>query len=78
VLDATEKYELPAARLDFNLESDGWEEWDWTKRDEGELEGGLLDSMRFLKGGYAAREQAFSVPIRSGLDWRKSVYVTCW
>lgn len=51
-----------------------WENYDPSIHDD-EI---MANSHDFLKGAYAAKDQAFSVPIRSGLDWRRSVYVTCW
>jgi len=60
--------------LDFDMRGkESWEEYD-ASVDDG------VDTVTcdFLKGEYATKEQAFSVPIRSGLDWRRSVYVTCW
>lgn len=56
----------------------GWRDWD-EKRD-GREEGldSTVTSRDHLKGQYAAAEQRFSVPIRSGLNWRKSCFVSCW
>jgi hypothetical protein len=75
VLDESPKLELPAVSLDFKLEAEDWEDYDPNVVDE---DIASLKSSNFLKGAYASKEQAFCVPIRSGLDWRKSVYVTCW
>jgi hypothetical protein len=75
ILDAAPKLELPAVSLDFKLEPEDWKNYDPDELDPDEV---IADSARFLKGEYASKEQAFSVPIRSGLDWRRSVYVTCW
>jgi hypothetical protein len=61
--------------LDFKLSSDDWKEYDPEEQDPDDV---ITSSQQFLKGEYASKEQAFSVPIRSGLDWRRSVYVTCW
>lgn len=61
--------------LDFKLEAEEWEDYDPNAVDEDSISG---NSSSFLKGAYASKEQAFCVPIRSGLDWRRSVYVTCW
>ncbi len=60
ILSALPEADLPSVMLQFELDAEEWEDYD------------------FGKGAYAAKEQAFSVPIRSGLDWRRSVYVTCW
>ena len=73
-LSASSKFDLPVVILDFPLNADDWENYDPAEHDN-EL---MTDTSSFLKGAYAAKEQAFSVPIRSGLDWRRSVYVTCW
>jgi hypothetical protein len=75
VLEAAPKFDLPAVLFDFRLDSEDWEDYDPDKIEDHEL---LISSARFLKGAYASKDQAFSVPIRSGLDWRRSVYVTCW
>jgi len=75
VLDAAPQFELPAVNLDFKLDSEDWKDYDPEARDPDDA---ITDSGQFLKGEYASKEQAFSVPIRSGLDWRRSVYVTCW
>lgn len=73
-LDSALRYDLPSVNLEFTLCSKDWTDYD--PNDPGdELSGCSSD---FLKGVYASREQAFSVPIRSGWDWRRSVYVTCW
>jgi hypothetical protein len=74
-LEAAPKFELPAVVFSFAIDSGDWEDYDPDKIDDHEL---LISSARFLKGAYASKDQAFSVPIRSGLDWRRSVYVTCW
>jgi hypothetical protein len=56
----------------------GWQVWD-PHRDGREP---ALDSSRnltdYLKGDYASADQRFSVPIRSGLNWRKAMTVSCW
>jgi hypothetical protein len=74
-LEAAPKFDLPAVVFSFATHADDWEDYDPDKIDDHEL---LISSARFLKGAYASKDQAFSVPIRSGLDWRRSVYVTCW
>jgi hypothetical protein len=56
----------------------GWRGWG-TDRDSKEP---TLDSSStfsdYMKGGYAAADQRFTVPIRSGLNWRKAITVSCW
>jgi hypothetical protein len=74
-LEAAPKFDLLAVVFSFAIYSGDWEEYDPDRIDDHEL---LVSSARFLKGAYASKDQAFSVPIRSGLDWRRSVYVTCW
>jgi len=69
------KSDLPAVELGFKLEDGDWQDYDPNAKDEDEP---MTDPNVFLKGAYASKEQAFSVPIRSGMDWRRSVYVTCW
>jgi hypothetical protein len=76
VLGPSLELELPAVMLQFQLNEGLWEGYDFEKCQK--EEGGAILSNRFWKGAYAAKGQAFSVPIRSGLDWRRSVYVTCW
>jgi hypothetical protein len=76
-LDAAPKFDLPAVVFNFTTDEEDWEDYDKDKLGDQELEL-LVGSAGFLKGNYASKEQAFSVPIRSGLDWRRSVYVTCW
>ena len=73
-LSEASEFHLPAVKLVFTIKSDDWEDYDPSKHGD-EIMGNSSD---FLKGAYAAKEMAFSVPIRSGLDWRRSVYVTCW
>lgn len=43
----------------------------------GEKEG-FQRYLNYMKGVYASKENAFSVPIRSGLEWTRGTYVTCW
>ncbi|KAK0101958.1 hypothetical protein ONS95_001233 [Cadophora gregata] len=74
-LDAAPTAELPAVVLDFKLGKDDWKTYNPKEKDEDSV---ATNTLGFLKGTYAAKEQAFRVPIRSGLDWRRSVYVTCW
>jgi hypothetical protein len=62
--------------LQFRLNEESWEEYDFEKYWKEER--GMVMCNRFWKGSYATKEKAFSVPIRSGLNWRRSVYVTCW
>ncbi|KAL8723361.1 MAG: hypothetical protein Q9225_000344 [Loekoesia sp. 1 TL-2023] len=31
-----------------------------------------------LKGKYAAKDRAFVIPIRSGVEWRRKSFVACW
>lgn len=61
--------------LEFKIEQDDWKTYNPKEKDEDSV---ATNTLGFLKGTYAAKEQAFTVPIRSGLDWRRSVYVTCW
>jgi hypothetical protein len=75
LLDAEPNSELPAVSLNFKLDSEHWQDYDPEEQDSDDV---IASSGEFLKGEYASKEQAFSVPIRSGLDWRRSVYVTCW
>jgi hypothetical protein len=75
LLDAEPNLELPPVSLDFKLDSEDWQDYDPEEQDPDDV---IASSGEFLKGEYASKEQAFSVPIRSGLDWRRSVYVTCW
>lgn len=72
-LSANPALELPAVCLKFRLEASDWEEYDPLSDPDK-----VSISSDFLKGKYAAKDQSFSVPIRSGLDWRRSVFVTCW
>ncbi|KAH6717311.1 hypothetical protein BKA61DRAFT_321465 [Leptodontidium sp. MPI-SDFR-AT-0119] len=72
---AAQKAELPAVVLDFKAGPNDWKTYNPNEKDEDSV---ASNTLGFLKGTYAAKEQAFSVPIRSGLDWRRSVYVTCW
>jgi hypothetical protein len=76
ILSALPEADLPSVMLQFELDAEEWEDYDFEKCQK--EEGVVSMSARFWKGAYAAKEQAFSVPIRSGLDWRRSVYVTCW
>ena len=52
---------------------------------EGGKEGGewvsLEDALPMkdaLKGGYAAKDRAFVIPIRSGVKWWRKSFVACW
>ncbi|PVH81019.1 hypothetical protein DL98DRAFT_654227 [Cadophora sp. DSE1049] len=74
-LNAVPVAELPAVVLDFKVGKDDWKTYNPKEKDEDSV---ATNTLGFLKGTYAAKEQAFKVPIRSGLDWRRSVYVTCW
>lgn len=31
-----------------------------------------------LKGNYAAKDRAFVIPIRSGVEWWRKSFVACW
>lgn len=56
----------------------GWQVWD-PERDG--KEPGLdswVNLADYLKGDYAAADQRFRIPIRSGLNWRKTITVSCW
>lgn len=56
----------------------GWQTWDADrdgKEPALESSSSLTD---YLKGDYASADQRFSVPIRSGLNWRKAMTVSCW
>jgi hypothetical protein len=56
----------------------GWQEWE-PDRDSKEPALDRSTSLTdYLKGDYAAADQRFSVPIRSGLNWRKAMTVSCW
>lgn len=74
-LGAAPECELPAVILGFKIDASDWKTYDPNEKDENSV---ARNTLGFLKGAYAAKDQAFSVPIRSGLDWRRSVYVTCW
>ncbi|KAL2060902.1 hypothetical protein VTL71DRAFT_8954 [Oculimacula yallundae] len=74
-LNPIPKDELPAVVLDFKVAQKDWKTYNPKEKNEDLIATNLFG---FLKGTYAAKGQAFSVPIRSGLDWRRSVYVTCW
>ncbi|KAF1989338.1 hypothetical protein K402DRAFT_401992 [Aulographum hederae CBS 113979] len=57
----------------------GWRSWsaeeDGTSEDLKLL--GKGHAYEVLRGSFVDREKRFSVPIRSGLDWRKKAYVSC-
>ena len=59
---------------DFKLDLEDWKDYDPEDWDLDEI---IADSGQFWKGEYASKEQGLSVQIRSGLNWRRSVYVTC-
>ena len=66
--------DLPAAILWRSLEElNGWtpyeekDEQAWAQEWETER----------IKGVYVPEEQRFSIPIRSGLEWKKRTYITC-
>jgi hypothetical protein len=69
--------ELPPVVMDFDMEKlcGPWGEHCVSSEDR--IAASKSDT-EFMKGMYAAKDQAFHVPIRSGLEWRKSTYVTCW
>jgi hypothetical protein len=74
IISEVREHHLPAVKLDFAMDENDWEDYDPSLHDDE----AVTDSPEFFKGAYASKDQAFSVPIRSGLDWRRSVYVTCW
>ena len=76
-LNAMPVLELPPVIMDFDMGKlcGPWEEYSVSSEDR--IAASKTD-MEFMKGMYAVKDQAFSVPIRSGLEWRKSTYVTCW
>lgn len=55
-----------------------WQMWD-SERDgkEPNLDR-ESDISEYVKGSYAAADQRFTVPIRSGLNWRRAITVSCW
>ena len=71
---------LPPLLLSHAISSlGGWQDWepDVDGKEPG-LDNPIDEMTAYLKGGYAAADQRFTVPIRSGLNWRKSVFVSCW
>jgi hypothetical protein len=76
-LNALPVLELPPVIMDFDMEKlcGPWEEYSVSSEDQ--IAASKTDT-DFMKGMYAAKDQAFLVPIRSGLEWRKSTYVACW
>lgn len=56
---------------------DGWRVWDSRIDEESEdlKRGG--DDLRILRGGFVDDEKRFYVPIRSGLDWTRTGYLSC-
>ncbi|KAJ5370879.1 uncharacterized protein N7496_006971 [Penicillium cataractarum] len=56
---------------------DGWRLWDSEIDEESEDLKRGIDDMRILRGGFVDGDKRFYVPIRSGLDWTRSGYLTC-
>ena len=58
-------------------ETNNWRDWD---RNTDECSAELKTDRRtyeVLRGTFVDSEQRFSIPIRSGLDWRKKAFVSC-
>jgi hypothetical protein len=58
-------------------ETNNWRDWD---QNIDEHSAGLkTDQPKYemLRGTFVDSEQRFSIPIRSGLDWRKKAFVSC-
>jgi hypothetical protein len=55
----------------------GWRVWDSETDEESEDLKRGVDDLRILRGGFVDDEKRFYVPIRSGLDWTRTGYLTC-
>ena len=64
--------DLPPLVMMFQL--DEWKEYRYEEKGQE----GSMDIVQYLKGKYIPDKLVFSMPIRSGLDWRRSTLVTCW
>lgn len=56
---------------------DGWRIWDSEIDEESEDLKRGIDEVRILRGCFVDGDKRFYVPIRSGLDWTRSGYLTC-
>jgi hypothetical protein len=56
---------------------DGWRAWDPKVDEESEDLKRGVDEARILRGGFVDGDKRFYVPIRSGLDWTRTGYLTC-
>jgi hypothetical protein len=56
---------------------DGWRAWDPNFDEESEDLKRGVDEARILRGGFVDGDKRFYVPIRSGLDWTRTGYLTC-
>lgn len=72
--------QLPPLVMEFDISAGSefqWKDYEGPSIGQGELD--TLDGYsKYIKGAYASKENAFRVPIRSGLEWTKGTYVTCW
>lgn len=72
---------LPAILLTYTAETDlgNWAPFEpATALDLASSESISVEEAAYLKGRFVAADQRFSLPIRSGLDWSRSSFVSCW
>ncbi|MCJ1391930.1 hypothetical protein MMC18_004797 [Xylographa bjoerkii] len=69
---------LPPIIMDWSVNSlGGWRDWDPAADEQSEQCRTAQHSFNMLRGSFVDVEQRFSIPIRSGLDWRKKAFVYC-
>ncbi|KAI9657236.1 MAG: hypothetical protein M1831_004425 [Alyxoria varia] len=58
----------------------GWKDWDDVQEQHNLMQGQVSAAVlrANLKGDFIDSNQRFNVPVRSGLDWTKKAYLSCW
>ena len=72
--------QLPPLKISWSAsEMGGWRPWDIVQDSKSEDADESSKAFRErLKGGFVDSEKRFKVAVRSGLDWTKKAYLSCW
>lgn len=69
---------LPPVLMTWSIsETDSWRDWKPELDSRSPECQSSVRAYNILRGTFVDSEQRFSIPIRSGLDWRKKAFVSC-
>jgi hypothetical protein len=69
---------LPPIIMRWSIpETGGWRNWVPELDERSEELNAKQETFDMLRGTFVGSEQRFSIPIRSGLDWRRKAFVSC-